>query len=605
MQSPPALGSNDKNQKKQKQQKQQDGAAGKRRHRHARVGDKEIPHSNARGPRREDLERNHVGPAGAGSGMTKRPAKKNWWRPKVCTSILDSDLNVTSLWLIVSQRSTSITTEPQAENASRTAACQNGSGPACRSESNSARPESYNISHTITQAPPGEQQSIGQGPVILIAHDQDTQGASTSTRDIDWMKDVFLTGLAKPIVRLPLANPSGRIETSRTRVREQNAAETALNRHTQITPSAGSEIKNVKVNVAVDPVVSPKDRDPGNAAICVQQMFINAIRSPRGSADIQPQERSGKEKSPRTKQDQRPVDGRDLEKFSSPSQAISPTPPKPASLKNAIGVKQVLSTKSTAKRSLFLDLPGELRTKIYEIVYETYRVEIIRAKPKTATQRPGRYRLFHRSLPPRNPTTHVAPGARRNRAPPSPPLGLTLSCKRILYETLLYLYTNTQFVFSSPKTIRAFLNRTPEIAQRAIRHLELHHVMYNEPQFTKFREFKLRSDMSWYLACHAMAQSFTSLRVLHLNLAVFDWPIRLELGERWALPPLRFSRCGGLEYADIKLSMRMFKEEKLKQTARLLEQAIMKPEAYQVKEDERIAKELAGPVKVMVLDLTV
>ena len=565
------------------------------------------------------------------------------------------------------------------------------------------RPESCSISHTTTQAPLGEQRNISQAPVTFIAQEM---GGFTSTRDIDWMPNIFLTDLAKPTVQLPLVRPNrrtgseikhmtvnptapvassedrgpdkaatsvqrmfikalrsarGSIDTQPSQCSSQEiTAETKPNENSQIIPAAGTGIGHVTVNLST-PIASPKNRDPiktetsvqqifikalrstrgssdentaeatpnarsipsagskikhltanptqrdtGKEATSVQQMFIKALRSARGTAGIQPSQHSSQE----TKRDQHPAGGRSLVKSSSPESAIGTlaetlTPLKTVYLAKTTSIKQVVSTKSAPKRPLFLNLPGELRTKIYEMIYETYRVEIIRAKPKEANQRSGRYRLYHRSLPPRDPTTHVIPAAGRNRTPPSPPLGLILTCKSIHYETLLYLYTNAQFMFSSPKTITAFLKRTPEIAQCAIRHLELRHVMYNEPRFTKFREFKCRSDMTWYLACHAMSQSFTSLRVLHLDLAVWDWPIRLELGEKWALPPLFFGRGGGLEYADIKLSMKMFKEEKLKQTARLLEQAIMKPEAYQIKEDERISKELAGPVKAMVLDLTV
>ncbi|KAL2010096.1 hypothetical protein VTN00DRAFT_5903 [Thermoascus crustaceus] len=270
---------------------------------------------------------------------------------------------------------------------------------------------------------------------------------------------------------------------------------------------------------------------------------------------------------------------------------VRPSKPEPLT-----GMARLLAGSRAQEHCRLLRLPGEIRDKVYEYIFETHRVEIVRAKVKDP--RRIRYRLQHRQLLPRDPVTHTVPS--RGISFPLSPLALALvfTCKEIYRETLLFLYSTTQFVFTSSKTIRSFLEKTNPEAQGAIRHLELDHVMYNEPRLTAFRWCKDRSDMAWYLACHGMAYNFTSLRELHLNLAVWDWPIRLELGERWALPPLFFGRYHGkLEYADVKLSMGMFKKEKLENVARQLEKAMMTPEADQRKEDARVAKEKAGQLK--------
>lgn len=273
---------------------------------------------------------------------------------------------------------------------------------------------------------------------------------------------------------------------------------------------------------------------------------------------------------------------------------VLPSKPEPLT-----GMAKLLAGSRAQEHCRLLRLPGEIRDKIYEYIFETHRVEIIRVKIKDAKHpKRIRYRLQHRQLLPRDPVTHIVTS--RGISFPLSPLALALvfSCKEIYRETLLFQYSTTQFVFTSSKTIRSFLEKTNPEAQGAIRHLELNHVMYNEPRLTAFRWCKDRSDMAWYLACHGMAYNFASLRELHLNLAVWDWPIRLELGERWALPPLFFGRYhGGLEYADVKLSMGMFKKEKLENVARQLEKAMMTPEAYQRKEDARVAKEKTSQLK--------
>ncbi|KAE8378221.1 hypothetical protein BDV26DRAFT_261996 [Aspergillus bertholletiae] len=152
-----------------------------------------------------------------------------------------------------------------------------------------------------------------------------------------------------------------------------------------------------------------------------------------------------------------------------------------------------------------------------------------------------------------------------------------------------------------------FLRTTSKDHQIAIRHVELNHIMYNEPRLTAFRIFKTRSDISWYNACDDMASAFPSLKVLHARLAIYDWPIRLEIGELWSMPLLLFGHYdGGLDYADIQLQMNRFQHAKLRTVAHALEQKMMKPKMFQIREDERLAKELTGPIKAKkILRITV
>lgn len=119
--------------------------------------------------------------------------------------------------------------------------------------------------------------------------------------------------------------------------------------------------------------------------------------------------------------------------------------------------------------------------------------------------------------------------------------------------------------------------------------------MYNEPRLLGFRVFKHRADLAWYCACEDLAVACKSLKVLHVNMRIWDWPIRLELGERWSWPLLVFERYGNkLDFANVRLEMCRFGEEKLKDVAREVEKRIMRPEAWQIREDERLARELNG-----------
>lgn len=180
---------------------------------------------------------------------------------------------------------------------------------------------------------------------------------------------------------------------------------------------------------------------------------------------------------------------------------------------------------------------------------------------------------------------------------PPIPLGLIFSCKTVYNETILQLYSTTQFIFNSTRAMTRFMEKTDKEAKASIRHVELNQIGYNEPLLTVFRFYKLRSDFAFSTACEEMALSFTSLKVLHVTYAILDWPIHLIIGETWSQPLLAFACHGGLEFVNVKLYMSMFKLEVREKVARDLEKEMMHPVAYQIREDERLARELAGPVK--------
>ncbi|KAF7620158.1 hypothetical protein AFLA_005470 [Aspergillus flavus NRRL3357] len=224
--------------------------------------------------------------------------------------------------------------------------------------------------------------------------------------------------------------------------------------------------------------------------------------------------------------------------------------------KQSVSGKKVNSPEEPAKSALLLDLPAEIRWQIYQYLFEPHRVEILRRKDmNTDTSKPARYRLCHRQQKPRSPSTQAV--------------------------TMMATAQHTRLIWAA-----------------AIRHVELNHIMYNEPRLTEFRPFKIRSDIAWYNACEEMASACVSLKVLHVRLAIYDWPIRLEIGELWSMPLLLFGHYdGGLDYAGIQLQMRRFQDDKLRTVERALEQTMMKPKMFQIREDERLSKELMGPIK--------
>ncbi|BCS27458.1 uncharacterized protein APUU_60506A [Aspergillus puulaauensis] len=252
-----------------------------------------------------------------------------------------------------------------------------------------------------------------------------------------------------------------------------------------------------------------------------------------------------------------------------------------------------------------MELPPEIRNQIYNYLFPPQRVEIRRSKDITKTQH--HYHLYHKQLAPRDPLTQI-----QTCLPFKPRLQtqlcLPFTSKKLHQETLCLLYACTQFVFTSPKCISLFLKKTPKQAQAAIQHIEIHHTMYNEPSLTTFRELKLRSDKSWYMLCEKISVSFTALRVLHVDMTIFDAPIELEVGESWSLPILAFGRAkaragrgmgkvGALRFAKVNLTSYHFDYEKVHKVERQLEKELMGPIAFQVREDEEFARALVEELK--------
>lgn len=162
----------------------------------------------------------------------------------------------------------------------------------------------------------------------------------------------------------------------------------------------------------------------------------------------------------------------------------------------------------------------------------------------------------------------------------------------------MHLYANMQFVFNSTRALDRFLHTASAQEQEVIQHIELNHTMYNEPRLLGFRVFKHRSDLAWYCACEDLAVACKSLKVLHISMKIWDWPIHLELGERWSWPLLVFERFGNkVDFASVALQMCKFEEEKLKEMSREVEKRLMRSEAWQAREDERMTREVNGKVK--------
>lgn len=242
------------------------------------------------------------------------------------------------------------------------------------------------------------------------------------------------------------------------------------------------------------------------------------------------------------------------------------------------------------QKTTLTTLPPELRYKIYDYLFTLYRVEV------TQKTKQRENRLSHTRLRPRNPNSQLSPPETKHR-PDYPPLpyALVLSCKTVYRETVLRLYSQTQFSFRTTRALSRFLHTTPRSTlETALYHIELTQTMYHEPRLLAFRIFKHRADLAFYSACEDLAVRCRALRVLHVELRVGDWPVRMEVGERWSWPLLVFEKVGNrVQWARVRLSVPGWKGDRLEGVEREVERSVLGDEAFRAREveRERVARE--------------
>ncbi|EXJ79346.1 hypothetical protein A1O3_08848 [Capronia epimyces CBS 606.96] len=218
----------------------------------------------------------------------------------------------------------------------------------------------------------------------------------------------------------------------------------------------------------------------------------------------------------------------------------------------------------------FLDLPGEIRNKIYDLVVPQTRVvlsgshpqkelERLKSKIPTKKHKRPRYRIVGEF------TGDVAP------------ISLLLTCRQMNQEAVQFVYGRTTFCFDRIVVINKFLSIIPGPAAKSIGSIEMTHKGYAEPQWMEDRVWKLRHDDKWSMTLERIKQKMTGLERLSLDLTFFDWPCRLETNESWASPLLNLAG-DGLDRVNIKLMHDRFHPNKIEGIAKELETKMMSPE---------------------------
>jgi hypothetical protein len=212
----------------------------------------------------------------------------------------------------------------------------------------------------------------------------------------------------------------------------------------------------------------------------------------------------------------------------------------------------------------FLDLPAEIRNKIYDLLFAGY-VLIYRSHPvRERLENPqaiARLHLACRRIYSWSAGTHfyIAPDLLR-------------VCHQVHEEATVFLYENTTFRLESVFTVNKFLNIVP--AADVIRKLELRHSTYGEPRLTEDRKWKHQHDKKWMNTCRRIAENMTSLEHLKLELRICDWPTQLNLAAAWAKPLLVLKGIIGIHHVEVTLIHDAFNKQRLQAAANVVAQAI-------------------------------
>ncbi|KAF1845911.1 uncharacterized protein K460DRAFT_366752 [Cucurbitaria berberidis CBS 394.84] len=119
---------------------------------------------------------------------------------------------------------------------------------------------------------------------------------------------------------------------------------------------------------------------------------------------------------------------------------------------------------------------------------------------------------------------------------------LNLVCKLIHVETLAFLYSNTVFVFESPRRITNFLEIVSKPNLENITKLQLHYATYGAPNHLDDTIWQDKHTKTWTRACNTASKKLSCLRELEIWIKVNHSPLRFNLRENWVKPLLQFRR---------------------------------------------------------------
>ena len=194
----------------------------------------------------------------------------------------------------------------------------------------------------------------------------------------------------------------------------------------------------------------------------------------------------------------------------------------------------------------FLDLPGEVRNRIYRYVFEPKELAIHWLTPEKDLT----FMIQESSLPTFEPAvwkclqyrnflsqrrSRISTKARQlgqkcmpqenntlSSRLPHRPAALLLTCRRVNAEATLMFYSSHALHFYSPKTIFTFLSSVPLASKAAIKKLRVHYSPTEAFYPSNDNNYKFGKDREWQKICQKLALHMKGLEELTI---CFDVPL--------------------------------------------------------------------------------
>ena len=182
----------------------------------------------------------------------------------------------------------------------------------------------------------------------------------------------------------------------------------------------------------------------------------------------------------------------------------------------------------------FLELPGELRNRIYDLVIprRTYVLDWARNTQRSKTLTYHIHVQSQESAQTRRLDPHFIQRRKETKNPYSPfrkaimedvynqsnPVALLWVCKKIYPEASSIFYGKSTIVLRRLKAIRHFLNNLSPANKQAVRSLSLIHRTYGHPALSANAEWKRKADFAWLALCERISDECPNLTTLSLDL---------------------------------------------------------------------------------------
>ena len=204
----------------------------------------------------------------------------------------------------------------------------------------------------------------------------------------------------------------------------------------------------------------------------------------------------------------------------------------------------------------FLNLPGEIRNKIYAYAFKNEFFEIRFAdkaersltyrlpnrpwymQPKLEPDVSRRRRLY--DWPRRVRSKEVIPAFKLSPGPAA----LLLTCKKVNEEASPLFYGSSTFTFQNLRAFERFLNTLSVTSKGSIRSLHLTHHTAGNAFHTPNQPFTRKYDLKWDSLCWKASEEMKSLEELSIDLMINEVPISFDPFDTWMLALLSFEAIG-------------------------------------------------------------